>query len=98
MYKQKLGFSGKDNKKLLEKIRSYDQLVLKYEKELENTLRKEGIKIDKGVKEKKVFRLSDLEEKLEIQGKGFEQELQTKVLEYEAKLLQRKLEVERLKE
>jgi len=72
LYKQKLGSSGKENKKLLEKLRSYDQLVIKYEKELENCLRKEGLRIDKP-KEKKVFRLSDLEEKLEIQGKGFEQ-------------------------
>lgn len=96
LYKQRLSGSSKDNKKLMEKVRSYDRLVVKYEKELESLMFKEGLKVQK--KEKKTFRLSDLEEKLEIQEKGFEQELQTKVLEYEAKLIQKKIEIERLKE
>jgi hypothetical protein len=36
IYKHKMGSSSKDNKKLLEKIKSYDELVVKFEHELEN--------------------------------------------------------------
>lgn len=68
-------------------------MVSKYESQLETSFRNSN-----GVEQKRPYRPSDLEEKLDLQQKGFEQELQTRMLEYEAKLLQKKLEIDNLRE